>query len=436
MGGVRSWMALVAALALLVGCAPDDDAPDAPSADPEAEEEMPREPFGDRILVIDHDKGGPLGDGLQEMFELAQEELGIQIEVTQFADTTAYQQSIQSSLPTDSPPDLVTWWSGYRMEDLVASGELVSLNDQWDDYIANDYLSGDLADAFRFDGEIYGVPLHVSYWPVFYNVEMFDELGLDVPETWDELIQVADTLVDNDITPFFATTDGRWPAFIWFEEFIIRTDPDFYARLVEGDESYDDPLVIDAMEEWGEWIERGYFTPLDTDMNDHPAMMAEGEVAMSVQGTWFNSAYQGAGLEPGDGYDTFILPNRDPGLGENVIIFETSPLALTANANNRDEALEFLDWWVEPDTQAALASRIGDTPASPAVPAPDAAMQSLVDRIDEGDYRSLQRYWEASPPAIVEAAVDELSRFMLNPDQASEVATSIEGIAQMEWGAR
>jgi ABC-type glycerol-3-phosphate transport system substrate-binding protein len=137
---------------------------------------------------------------------------------------------------------------------------------------------------------------------------------------------------------------------------------------------------------------------------------------MVLNGTWFNGTFEDAGLEPGTDYDTFDLPNRNPDLEQGSIVFETGPLGVPTNAPNHETALDFLEWWVQPETQQRWSEALRDTPATPGADAPNAALQSVVDVVEQ-DYRLVERYWEASPTAIVEAAVDELSRFMLNPGQ-------------------
>jgi multiple sugar transport system substrate-binding protein len=443
----KFWLACLAALlALLAACAPpgggggaEDAAEQTPGGGAAAEgaggsEGGVPEGGGDVTFVHDKDFWTPIFD---VVLARGEDELGIAIDTVPYSDTTSYQQAVQSGLPTAEAPDVLTWWSGYRLEDMVQAGHLADLSDVWDEQVAAGNLSEDLAAAFTEGDGIYAVPMHISYWPVFYNVKVFEQHGLDVPQTWEELEQVADTLVDAGVTPFFATTDGRWPAFIWFEEFIARTDPDFYDRLVNGEESYTDPLVVDAMREWGEWLEAGYFTNLDMTMDDDMASaFANGEVAMAVQGTWFNGTFQDAGLEPGVDYDTFIMPNRNPDLDENLVIFETGPLAVASNASNPDAARSFVEWWVQPETQRLWSDELRDTPATPGAEAPDPALQSIVDAMEEREHRLVERYWEASPPPIVEAAVDELSRFMLNPDQYEQVLETIEQLARSEWEAR
>ncbi|MDQ3224149.1 MAG: hypothetical protein M3Q75_11870, partial [Gemmatimonadota bacterium] len=63
-------------------------------------------------------------------------------------------------------------------------------------------------------------------------------------------------------------------------------------------------------------------------------------------------------------------------------------------------------------------------------------LAELIGTLGEQEYRFLQRYWEATPPPIAESAVDELGRFMLEPDEYQSVLETIEEIAQREWSSR
>jgi multiple sugar transport system substrate-binding protein len=75
-------------------------------------------------------------------------------------------------------------------------------------------------------------------------------------------------------------------------------------------------------------------------------------------------------------------------------------------------------------------------PANPKVRPGNPVTDRLVSTTEDQDYVLIERYWEATPPQIVESAVDELSRFMLNPGQYMDVLKTIEGIAQDEWNNR
>ncbi len=391
---------------------------------------------GTTTLRFSHDKA-PWDEFYQEMGQMSAEAIGVGLEVTPFSDTTSYQQTILSSLPTDDAPDVFTWWSGFRMEDLYASGNLLDVTSVWEAAVPAGNLPESLAAAFTFDGKQYGVPNHVSYWPTFYNTRVFDENGLTPPTTWDELMAAAETLKGAGVTPFYATIDGRWPSFIWFEELLIRTDPDFYNELVQGRKSYTDPVVVGAMETWKTLFDNEYFTALDIPMDSNAAgMFANGEIAMFQIGTWFQQQFIDAGMTPGEDFDAFVLPNLNPDLAEKVIVVESGPFAIPTNAANAEASLEFFNWWVSPEAQSAWAEKLGDAPANPKAQSTNPILAGLISTLGEQQYRFMQRYWEASPPPIVEAAVDELGRFMLNPGEYQSVLETIEGLAQAEWSKR
>ena len=334
-------------------------------------------------------------------------------------------------------PDVFTWWSGYRMEDLYKEGRLLDVTALWEAAIQAGNLPESLASAFTFEDKQWGMPNHVSHWPVFYNKQVFDANGLTPPATWADLMTAAETLKGADVTPFYATVDGRWPAFIWFEDLLIHTDPTFYEALMRGEKSYTDPVVVGVMETWKEMLDKGYFTALDIPMAPEGAeMFANGEIGMILNGTWLNQQFVTAGMTPGEDYGAFILPNVNPDLQEKVIIFETGPFLVPSNAGNVEASQEFLTWWVSPEAQTEWSKRLQDVPSNPQATSESPVLSDLVKQIDEGGYRLIQRYWEATPPQIVENAVDELGRFMLNTGEYQSVLETIQGLAEDVWNER
>lgn len=373
----------------------------------------------------------------KKMGQLSQEDVGIRIKPSSYSDTTSYQQAIKSSLRSAEAPGIFTWWSGYRLEELSQQGGLQDLTSLWESQTDDGNLQAGMADNFSFEGKQYAVPNAVSYWPVFYNKRVFEQNGLQPPNSWEELISAADTLKQSGVTPFYATLDGRWPAFIWFEEFLIRTDPDFYNRLMQGEASYTDSVVVDVMKEWKSMIDAGYFTNLDIPL-DATAIgeFQQGNFAMLPIGTWFNNGMLDEGLKPGEDYDLFVLPNVNPDLTEKVIVVETGALAIPTNAPDVETSTRVAEWWVSPKTASTWARELGDIPVNPKAEAPSPMLSNLVSTVQDDDYRLMQRFWEATLPQIVEPAVDELGRFMLNPDQYMDVLKTIEEIAQSEWSNR
>jgi ABC-type glycerol-3-phosphate transport system substrate-binding protein len=389
-----------------------------------------------KSLKFYNDKA-PWEDFFKQMGKMAGDAIGVSFEPVEYSDTTTYQQTINSALPTNDVPDLFTWWSGYRMEDLVQQGVVSDTTEIFQAAIKAGNLPESLAAAFTFDNKQYAMPLHVSYWPMFYNKQVFTKQGIEVPKTWDDVMAAAEKLKGAGITPFFATTDGRWPAFIWFEELLIHTNPTFYKELCDGKQSYTDPVVTGVFDQWKEMLQKDWFTPLDTPMDSNAVnMFVKGEYAMMPVGTWFNQQFVAGGFKPGEDYDVFILPNVDPKLTEKVIIFETGPMLVPTKAKDVEASKKVAAWWVTPEAETKWAGLLQDVPANPKAKNESPVLSGLAKTITDEKYTLLQRYWENSPPQIVESAVDELGRFMLNPGQGADVQKTIQQIAETEWAKR
>jgi ABC-type glycerol-3-phosphate transport system substrate-binding protein len=387
-------------------------------------------------LTFIHDKD-PWQDFFVEMSDLATEQIDIGFEPVPYSDTTSYQQVINSSLQSNDAPDLLTWWYGYRLEGLYETGALLDVTDLWDAAIEAGDVPESLAAGFTFEDKQYGIPQNVAYWVVFYNKRVFEENSLAVPTTWDEFLKVCETLKGADVTPLYATIDGRWPAFIWWEEFLIRNDPDFYVELCEGRASYTDPTAVKAIEDWKALIDAGYMSALDIPMDSNLAnMFAGGEIAMVPVGTWFQQQFIDVDMVPGEDFDAFILPNVNPDIERNVMIVESGAIALPAAGQNIDASKQVAAWWMQPEAQAKWSGLLGDAPFNPKVESDNPVISGLVTNISENSYELFTRYWEATPAPIVENAVDELARFMLNPDEGQSVLETIQRIAEEEWTRR
>jgi len=387
-------------------------------------------------LKFYHDKS-PWQDFYVKQGDLAEKAIGVNWEATPYSDTTSYQAAVLAALPTSDTPDFFTWWSGYRMEDLYKQDVLADVSDVWTQAIADGNLPESLAAAFTFDAKQVAIPGNLSYWVVFYNKKVFADNGITVPTTWDELTAAADKLKSAGVTPFAATQTGRWPSFIWFEEMVLRTDPNFYVELTAGRAKYTDPTCVKAMQAWQKLIEADYFTSFDSDMtNDWPGMFQSGQVAMIPIGTWYQSQFTGVDMKPGEDYDLFIMPNVDSAMTSKVAIFEAGALAIASKSSQIDAAKKMAAWWVTPDAQSAWTEFLGDTPANPKAQTNNPVLTNLLNTISSDKYTLYQRYWEASPVPIVEGAVDFLAEFMLNPGDLDKVLKEIQDLADSEWEKR
>ena len=59
---------------------------------------------------------------------------------------------------------------------------------------------------------IYGVPFATNASGVIYNTEKIEELGLEVPKTWDEFIDILQKIKDAGEQPLLMTYKDAWTA--------------------------------------------------------------------------------------------------------------------------------------------------------------------------------------------------------------------------------
>jgi multiple sugar transport system substrate-binding protein/raffinose/stachyose/melibiose transport system substrate-binding protein len=386
-------------------------------------------------LVLMHDKGG--NPNFQPYFEAVgrktKELYGIGVTPTPYPTTDVFIAAVRSSLPTDKAPDLFTWWSTYRMKGLIDQGLVADLTDVWDNH-SEEYSKG-LRDAFTFKGKNYGFVYGVEYWPVWYNKDVFARLNLKEPQTWDEFIKICDTLKANKITPLFLSVQARWPTFIMFEEFIIGESPQLYVDLCEGKAKYTDPRVKKAFKLWADLIGRGYFTDPSTDLfADSYRLFNQDELAMVVCGTWYYTAVLTANGVPEEKIGAFILPSHNPKAGK-VVILEAMPILASENAPHLEEAKVVVDWLMGSKGNAFLAEMITSFPANQKSRAdylPPVKVK-LMNSIVNEKYQIMNRYWEATPTPICEAAVDKFAEFILNPGAVDKVLQDLDKIANDYW---
>ena len=387
-------------------------------------------------LVLMHDKGGnpnyvPFFEDLGKQAKTA---IGVGFTQSPYPTTDVFQAAVRAALPTSKAPDLFTWWSTYRMKDLIDNGLVADLTDLWDKHKA-EYPQG-LRDAFTFNGKVYGMADVVEYWGVWYNKDVFAKYNLKVPTTWDEFTKVCDTLKKNKITPMLESVQQRWPTFIMFEEMVARQDPQLYVDLCEGKVKYSDPRVKKAFAVWADMIAKGYFTDPSTDLfADGPRLFNEGKVAMIPCGSWYLSVLTGGGVAV-DKADIFVMPPVNPSAGK-VVIMEASPIVISAKAPNLAAAKKVVGLVDGTRGQRGIRQDAEPVPGQleGGFQLPAGEQGQLRRRPSTNGYRVLNRYWEATPTPICEKAVDKFAEFILKPGSVDTVLTDLDKIADDYWAS-
>ena len=102
-------------------------------------------------------------------------------------------------------PNVGMTWAGGFLEPYVNGNMFAPL----DDIISDDFIPG-TTEAYAVDGVTYGLPLELNITPIYYNQAIFDDVGVEVPTTWDEFKDVVQALIDADVTPITVGNRDAW----------------------------------------------------------------------------------------------------------------------------------------------------------------------------------------------------------------------------------
>ena len=336
----------------------------------------------------------------------------------------------------NSLPDVFSYWAGARVQFIVDSNALHSIDDMWAANNLDAVIAKPVADsATLYNGKRYLVPFNYHYAGMFYNVKVLADAGMTAaPKTWEEFAALCDALKAKGIAPIALGSKNRWPAQFWFDYLLLRTaGPDYRAKLMSGEAKYSDAEVAAALAMWKEMFDKGYFVENANadDWTDAADKVARGEAAMTLMGTWITGYWNGNGLVPGQDYDFFEFPKVKDGIA-NAAVGPVDGLVMAATAANVEGAGKFLAFMVSDtavqaawaNAQGALSANVNVDPASYNV-----VMQKAAATVAAAEACAFN-YDLATPPPVAEVGLSMFTRFIDDPTQAeailAQVATDAE----------
>ena len=96
-------------------------------------------------------------------------------------------------------PDVVNIYpQSIELQEWAKAGVFEDLSNK--DYLKR--VKNGYAEKYAVNGKVYNVPFTANAYGIYYNKDKFEELGLKVPETWDEFEQLVKDIVAKGQTPF------------------------------------------------------------------------------------------------------------------------------------------------------------------------------------------------------------------------------------------
>jgi raffinose/stachyose/melibiose transport system substrate-binding protein len=366
---------------------------------------------------------------LVEEFEAENPDIKVNVESVL---NDAYKDKVKVVAGSSDAPDVMFSWSGTFIEELVEGGNVMNL-DEWlgENPEVQERFYESQMEPFAIDGAQYGLPLGMHAKLFFYNAELFDELGLEVPSTWDEFLDVLDAIQATGVTPIEFGAQEQWPIAHYIGTLNQRTlEPDVFAGdQIAADGTFDDPGYVEALESLQGLAE--YMNPDMTAVGHEIARNAwiAGEAPiMYMQGSEVGY-FQDVAFE----YGTFNFPAVDGGAGDPAqLTGAPEGFVVSENTEHPEEALRFLDFMLNKANGIAYTEETGElsavVDAVAESDAPDILKQMALDIVGA----TAMTPWldNAYDPQIVQAYLAE-TQLMLGGQQTPEgVMTAVQQAAE------
>lgn len=301
---------------------------------------------------------------------------------------------VSASFVRGNPPDLMLANFNYEVARFVQRCALIDLGGTDAAATTRDDLQPLMEQYGTCEGRVSALPYSVMAASVIYNRQIFEEQGLEVPETWSELLAVCDALESAGITPFYATLKDDWTvAQGWFDYAVGGSLEvlEFFDRLAEAGVEVGQGSAASFQQDFAEPMER--MTQLTSEYvnDDAPSRgygdgnlaFSQGEAAMYLQGPWAFSEI--AKTAPDLALGTFPLPMTDDPADRAVRVNMDLAAMIPVESQHQEAALDFLEFLYLPEhIESYNAAQLGFAPTTDAPAPDDPRIEGMTEYFEDG----------------------------------------------------
>lgn len=254
-------------------------------------------------------------------------------------------------------PDVVIGLSGWIPYELSIRGagyDLTSFYDFWT--FAADFSPGAFV-PLMYDGGVYAMPESMDFQLLFYRKDIIESIGLEIPETWDDVIDILPVLQRNGLGFYHQMAVNS--AYKWFN--ITYVDiAQFNCALYTEDGSrvnLSSPEGIEALdfqsklfttysmpEQVASFYQAFRRGTIPIGIGNFYTYVQLKSAAPEIAGQW------GIALLPGQLDEKGTIRRWTPGLATTAFMF--------ADASDPDEAWGFMKWWLSEEIQSDFGYRL------------------------------------------------------------------------------
>lgn len=314
--------------------------------------------------------------------------------------------------------------------DLALRNQIVDLT-PWLEDMSEKYLTQFSESAwtpFEYDGGIYAIPLTQEYYMMFYRKDILNDLGVDIPETWEELYSVMRQLQKSNFQVGIKESDsssaGLSSAIPIFDMFLYQNGGTYFNEELTMS-AFESNEGKDAFKRWVSlYSEYGLTTSFD-----ELSRFRSGEMPIIISSYAFYKNIAATAPEISGRWDMACIPGTRKENGtidrtESSTVTGTIILKSALERGVADEAFEFVSWWADSDTQYNYSTAME-------------SIQGVAGRVSTANKETFERLsWTKEEKAVLRAqrehvvAINQVpGMYIINRSLTSALRNSYESTA-------
>lgn len=266
-------------------------------------------------------------------------------------------QILQTRLVSDDAPDVFSLHAN-NIPTYYNAGYLSDLSDQ--PFV--DKLYENVRESVTYDGKVVALPMESLSWGYLYNKKIFADLGLQPPQTLDEMKDVVAVLKANGETPFLLAFQESWipqlMTALSLGGLVSSEYPDWIEKMNNGESSYAEVRdifnIIDLI------MENGSDKPFEVGSAAGAADFANGKAAMWVMGPWMAESI--LEVNPEMEFGIAPLPVSNNPAGTMINLATSTSIAVSPTSKNKETALDLVNYLLDDTDSAALFEQLKFNP--------------------------------------------------------------------------
>ena len=275
---------------------------------------------------------------------------GIKVNLVQVPDTATV---LQSRAQLNEMPDMFGCTTGNMFELMFEDGIIMDLTGQ--EFLSS--VEPSSLEMSTYNGKNWRLPYSLSCYGLYVRTDIFEEQGLALPTTWDELMDVCEKLTAAGITPF-ALPDKTmvYQRMERMMSFMSEDDTEF-KQIAAGELEAKDSTLLQNYANASLQIVN-YMTPesLGAEYTESYQQLIAGQAAMTINGGWSLATLKD--YDPDIKVALIPMPNPTGEESKVVVSIDTN-FCISSSTKHPEECLKFFEYLAQPEVAQVYANKEG-----------------------------------------------------------------------------